>query len=613
MPERTVATTTQGGMPADPPSDGGLDRAHQRSRGYGLLEYDTPHYPILAADVLRLRREQNRALQTHALPVMEALYQQIANTHSMVALTDAKGLILHSFGDDDFLKKAARVALRAGSDWNEEHQGTNAIGTALAERRAVTVHGTQHFLRANQFLTCSSVPIFEPSGQLGGILDVTGDQRGYHAHTLALVRMSAQMIENHLFDHAFGHGFYLRFHSRREFIGTLMEGLVAFSGDGILLAANGSARFQLGLDGMAHERTLAALFGIAPGALLERCRLQSAWLELHLHGGVQVCVQAQWRGATPGAAPAPTPGTSALPHLRYLNTGDAQVGRLLDKVAKVIGRDIPILITGETGTGKELLAQAIHRDSPRAGASFVAVNCAAIPETLIESELFGYVDGAFSGARRKGYRGKLMQANGGTLFLDEIGDMPLPLQMRLLRVLQEREVEPLGGSGPLAVDFSLICATNRDLQAMIAAGRFREDLYYRINGLVVRLPPVRERSDLDVIVRKILQAESRHCGAREVSPEVMALFHRYAWPGNFRQLAALLRTACAIADDDGVIRPAHLPDDFMPDDAPSVALSRQEHDAIAAAVTAHRGNVSAAARALGISRNTIYRKLGSKH
>jgi transcriptional regulator of acetoin/glycerol metabolism len=612
MQDRDVAASGQ--TVPDVPADDCLDRAHQRSRGYGLLEYETPHYHILADDVLRLRREQNRALQAHAQPVMEALYQQIANTHSMVALTDAKGLILHSLGDDDFLKKAARVALRAGSDWHEERQGTNAIGTALAERRAVTVHGAQHFLRANQFLTCSCVPIFDPFGQLGGLLDVTGDQRGYHAHTRALVRMSAQMIENNLFDHTFNQGFYLRFHSRREFIGTLMEGLAAFSGDGTLLAANGSARFQLGLGDAPTAASLAELFGIAPGALLERCRLQTAWLELHLRDGVQVQVQAQWRGTIAGHAPGAASAAAPQPHLRYLNTGDAQVARLLDKIGRVIGRDIPILITGETGTGKELLAQAIHRDSPRAGAPFVAVNCAAIPEALIESELFGYEDGAFSGARRKGHRGKLTQANGGTLFLDEIGDMPLPLQVRLLRVLQEREVEPLGGSGPLAVDFSLICATNRDLQAMIAQGRFREDLYYRINGLVVRLPPVRERSDLEVIVRKILQAESRHCGAaRQVSPEVMALFRRYAWPGNFRQLAGLLRTACAIADDDGVIRPEHLPDDFSVDEPAAGVLSEQEHDAIVAAVAAHRGNVSAAARALGISRNTIYRKLGARH
>jgi transcriptional regulator with PAS, ATPase and Fis domain len=189
--------------------------------------------------------------------------------------------------------------------------------------------------------------------------------------------------------------------------------------------------------------------------------------------------------------------------LASLDTGDPQVAAVIAKVRKVIGKDIPILITGETGTGKELLAQAIHNDSPRRDGPFVAVNCASIPETLIESELFGYEEGAFTGARRKGALGKLVQANGGTLFLDEIGDMPYPLQVRLLRVLQERIVNPLGSAKSIPVDISVVCATHRSLREMIAQNLFREDLYYRLNGLVVKLPPLRERTDLAVVIEKI--------------------------------------------------------------------------------------------------------------
>ncbi|EGC97795.1 Fis family GAF modulated sigma54 specific transcriptional regulator, partial [Burkholderia sp. TJI49] len=270
-------------------------------------------------------------------------------------------------------------------------------------------------------------------------------------------------------------------------------------------------------------------------------------------------------------APAAQQPAAGLSRLNYLDTGDPQVASVIAKVHKVLGKDIPILITGETGTGKELLAQAIHNDSPRRDGPFVAVNCASIPETLIESELFGYEEGAFTGARRKGAIGKLLQANGGTLFLDEIGDMPYPLQMRLLRVLQERLVNPLGSTKTIAVDISIICATHRDLREMIAQNRFREDLYYRLNGLVVRLPPLRDRTDLAIVVQKMLQRETFAGAGRplSVAPEVMALFVRSSWPGNFRQLGNLLRTAAAMVDDDGEIRREHLPDDFfddLPDD-----------------------------------------------
>jgi transcriptional regulator with PAS, ATPase and Fis domain len=312
-----------------------------------------------------------------------------------------------------------------------------------------------------------------------------------------------------------------------------------------------------------------------------------------------------------------------LSGLRYLNTGDPQLEKVIDKVNRVLGRDIPILIMGETGTGKELLAQAIHNDSPRAMGPFVAVNCASIPESLIESELFGYEEGAFTGARKKGAAGKILQANGGTLFLDEIGDMPVSLQAHLLRVLQERMVTPLGSGKSIPVNVELICATNHNLRERIARGLFREDLYYRLNGLVVKLPPLRERTDLETVVGKILQSESEG-GPYTVSEEVLCLFRRHKWPGNFRQLTNLLRTAVIMAGGDHEIGLEHMPDDFLDDiDAmagPAAAgplpvaaagarLEDMELDAIMKSLEANGGNVSATARALGVSRNTIYRKL----
>ena len=625
-----------------------VEQSHQRSASYGLDATDNPDFSPLAKPDLSGVIEQNHVLYTYALPVMETLYEQIVNTTNMVILTDAQGVIMHSLGDDDFVERANRVALTPGVAWSEQRRGTNAIGTAIAEGTPTLVHADQHYLKANHILTCSAAPIFDPRGSVIGVLDVTGDCNSFHRHTMALVRMSAQMIENQLFAAAYQDGITLHFHSRPEFIGTLMEGIVSFTAGGRFAAANRSAMFQLGLPPQAlSTHTLNSLFGMGVSALFDHYRTATPQLlQLCLPSGVRVYARASVRLSNQVVCNAEPPRSeqqaaqaaqaaaraAADPHrlssLRYLNTGDPQISAVIDKLNKVIGRDIPILINGETGTGKELLAQAIHNDSPRASGPFVAVNCASIPETLIESELFGYEDGAFTGARKKGSIGKILQANGGTLFLDEIGDMPLNLQARLLRVLQERVVTPLGSAKSIPVNVSLICATHRNLREMIARGGFREDLYYRLNGLVVKLPPVRERTDFETVVNKLISAEANG-HHYTIAPDVMELFKQYNWPGNFRQLTNLLRTAMVMAGDEEQIGIEHLPDDFLDDvrtaakTEPQAAsgstnvnviqanakLEDVELTLIQKTLEAHGGNVSAAARALGISRNTIYRKI----
>jgi len=625
-----------------------IETSRQRSASYGLCPGAKPDFNPLDRTELSMLIEQNRMLHAHAVPAMETLYQQIINTHNMVILTDAKGVIVHSLGDDDFLEKANRVALQPGVAWSEECKGTNAIGTAIAEKVATLVHADQHYLAANHFLTCSAAPITDYQGNVVGVLDVSGDQRSFHKHTMALVRMSALMIENQLFSATFEDAITLHFHARPEFIGTLMEGIAAFTPGGRFLSANRNGLFQLGLSfASLQSHTFSSLFGLPVSSLYDHYRTATpGLLNLCMHSGVRVYGRAQLRlangvhaltsnnelismppspavQATSAAAQATIAANAArrLSGLRYLNTGDPQLELVIDKVNKVLGRDIPILVMGETGTGKELLAQAIHNDSPRAMGPFVAVNCASIPETLIESELFGYEDGAFSGARKKGSIGKILQANGGTLFLDEIGDMPLSLQARLLRVLQERMVTPLGSNKSIPVNVALICATHRNLREQIAQKAFREDLYYRLNGLVVKLPPLRERTDLETIVDKLLANES---GATRytAAPDIMQLFKQHNWPGNLRQLTNLLRTAMVMAGDDRQIRYEHLPDDFLDDiklaqGQASVApaadgLEQLTLSAIHKTLAAHGGNVSAAAKALGISRNTIYRKLQTK-
>jgi transcriptional regulator of acetoin/glycerol metabolism len=657
--------------PPDPVHLESITRSHERCTALGLSRVDRPdHASLLRAD-LAAARERNRRLYEHAAPVMELLLEQILATQSMVVLTDSRGTVLHSVGHDVFLQRASKVALAPGANWSESCKGTNAIGTALINEAPTVVHADEHFMRANGFLTCSAAPIFDPRGNMLGVLDVSGDQSSYHQHTMGLVKMSARMIENHWLNDDFRHALRLHFHARPEFIGTLMEGILAVGHDGRFLGANRSALDQLCMSGAAlRMNSVTSLLGMPVSSIIDHFRSPMAVpMPLTLANGRQVHGVARFNWPTwhaagsvasnadealvpapnaeplfnatrlPAATPVP-PSSAALSGLRYLQTGDAQMDAVIAKVRRVINRDIAVLVLGETGTGKELLARAIHHDSERARQPFVAVNCASIPESLIESELFGYEEGAFTGARRKGTIGKILQANGGTLFLDEIGDMPLPLQSRLLRVLQERQVSPLGSSKPLPIDVAVVAATHRNLREMISAQTFREDLYYRLNGLVVRLPSLRERSDLNTIVQKILRAE---CNGRvpELSDEVLQLLQRYRWPGNIRQLANVLRTAAVMAAGEPLITRSHLSDDFIEDARGAVAapcaaavsvaevprtevvaievepgssetattLEALELQTIKRALEEAGGNISVASKRLGISRNTIYRKL----
>ncbi len=694
------------GLKLGPDHVDAIDQSHERCAALGVSRIERPDHSPMGRSDLALARERNLRLHDHAAPVMEMLYDQIINTESMVVLCDASGTIIHSIGDDDFLAKASKVALQPGVNWSEHTKGTNAIGTALIEEVPTLVHADEHYMHANHFLTCSAAPILDPRGNILGVLDVTGDRASFHQHTMALVKMSARMIENHWLTDDYRNVMRLHFHSRVEFIGTLMEGILAISADGKIVGANRGALEQLGLSGAAlRMNSLTTLFGTTVNALVDRFRSPlSTPLPVHLNGGRQFHIHARfnwpvWSSLAEAVAdnPLPTaapqaqgttgadaggaaerqglaPGATATGGLAQLRTGDAQIASVIDKIRRVIDRDIPVLILGETGTGKELLARAIHVDSVRAKQAFVAVNCASIPETLIEAELFGYEDGAFTGARRKGAVGKIVQANGGTLFLDEIGDMPVALQAHLLRVLQERQVTPLGSSKSVAVDVSIICATHRNLREMIERKAFREDLFYRLNGLAVRLPPLRERSDLLALVRRILDQLTEPGGRqRHLQPnaDVLSLFQHYGWPGNVRQLFNVLRTAAVMAANEPTITREHLSDDFLEEaraaqpapladtlapaagavaaaetlagsqwakashaglpaapapapapgsTAPSPAwsgdaavpqrsLEEMEIDAIRHAVESAHGNISEASKRLGISRNTIYRKL----
>ena len=625
--------------------DESLSRSWERSRHAGLSPVDGLIEPPLCGDgELRQALSAEHDFLAQARPVMDFVFGQMRDSGSLVVLSDARGLLLHSLGDADFLSRAELVSLRPGALWHEADRGTNAIGTALAERRAIVIHGAEHYLERNGFLTCSAAPVFGPAGQLRGVLDISGDQRSRHPHTFALVRSAARMIEDRLFHARHTHERIVRLHTLVEGLGGVGEGLLALSEDGWVVGANTLAQQWLqlepaGIGACTLEQLTGARLALwPPGKVMRLTRSDRPALYARLD--VRADVRTDLRHA-----PQPAHAHVAGQEVPSKQTGpdlDPRVQEAISRASRVQRQGIAVLVQGESGSGKEVLARSLHNEGPRAHRPFVAVNCAALPEGLIEAELFGYVGGAFTGARREGSPGRIRDADGGTLFLDEIGDMPMGLQARLLRVLQDHAVVPVGGSKPVPVDFQLVSATHRQLKDAIAAGQFREDLYWRLNGLTVTLPPLRERQDFHAVVADMLQRIAQDMGlpsAPELHPGLRHAMAAHHWPGNLRQLHGVLRTACALLESDAhSLDWRHLPDDVAdalrtpigtsthagnapsmpgrpetPADAPTripeANLRQLSGQAIRQVVADTGGNMSEAARRLGISRNTLYRRL----
>ncbi|MGB7502289.1 MAG: sigma-54-dependent Fis family transcriptional regulator, partial [Azonexus sp.] len=492
----------EGGDLTGQPIDERLARSWRRSLAAGLSPTERlAHGDNLSGSELQRSLVRHHELVSHSRPLMEYLFEQVRHSQSMVILADNRGVLMHTLGDVDFLGKAERVALMPGASWHEQQRGTNAIGTALAEVSGVEIHGAEHYLERNGFLTCAAAPIVSATGELLGILDISGDQRSRHPHTLGLVNTAARMIENRLVLAACQRRIRLHLHAHPEGIGSVAEGIVALSDDGWIVGANRQGLALLGL--VAADIGATPLFRVLDvrlaQILAQAQHRPNQPILLRRHDGTTLYGQIQSELKMPVTVQ-PPPENPASDALTRLDTGDVRWRAAADKARRIAGKPIPLLLHGESGVGKELFARAVHESSPQKKGPFVAINCAALPENLIEAELFGYTPGAFTGARKEGSSGRLREAEGGTLFLDEIGDMPLAMQTRLLRVLQERQVTPLGGGAAVNVNFSLICATHCNLREAAEAGRFRNDLYYRINGLTLNLPALRERSDFPTLV-----------------------------------------------------------------------------------------------------------------
>lgn len=585
-----------------------LLRSWERCRQSGRAPQEHVVFdPVERNHLNALLEREHRFLQV-ARPELDVLAQRVSDVGYAVLLTDTAGQVLAVAGAMDRHSQPMRQAFRPGVDVSESAIGTSAMAVALAEQRLVRVLGPEHYFANNQIFHCCAAPVFDPRGRLMGTVDVTRDAPQVVTGVMGLTHQCAQQIERRLFDSLPG---FLTIE-----LADTQGAALAFDRDGVLLAANGTARHLLDMPMVREGCTFEDLFEGRFDAWASRAARQPTGRHpLQLHGGVRL------QGATLATPRAPTGQAHAGSIGRAPATGQAAVESTPPPHHRVALRaleaGLPVLVTGETGAGKEVAARALHQASPRALAPFLAINCGALTPELIASELFGHVEGAFTGAVRGGSIGKFEAARGGTVFLDEIGDMPLPLQVALLRVLDRGEVMPVGATQPRSVDVRVVCATHRDLQTRVAEGRFREDLYHRISGFVLAIPPLRERSDFDAVVDSL--CHQLGADATRLDGPLRADLRQRPWPGNVRQLRHALTLAFAVADPP---RPLAW-DDFGPATAPAAAppaarapetalsVRDTQHQAMVRALQQTRGNVTAAAALLGVGRATLYRHLKS--
>src|SRR5216684_4388027 len=603
--ENAWTTLEQRGAPPAELLSADIYDSWMRCISFGLDTLRPPSPQFVSPAILRQEQQRCSLVRGLALAEMHTLHQQIAGSNFMIAFANADGLLLDIISDPSFSDASNAASIRPGTVWTESICGTNGLGTAAHLKRAIVVHGREHFFSRYNNLTCVAAPIFAPDGELAGILDASSDCMSRQAHTQALVAMAATQIENGLFREHHRGNILIAFHNRGEYLHTLSAGLLAVDNEGRILAANRAAGVLLhGLPASPGRRfgdvfrTKFSTF-VDEGRRKERQRLEddvgSQFVSTIENTRQFPMIQGISRPRPPPPKAVATQFVSA----------DPTIAGVVRRIESAAARKMPILIRGETGTGKEQLARHAHAASGRAG-TFVPVNCAALPESLIEAELFGYADGAFTGARRGGAIGLVKEADGGTLFLDEIGDMPVSLQAVLLRLLDDWTVRPVGGA-KRQVDVLLVSATNASLDKAIAEGRFRSDLLYRLNALEVTLPRLRDRSDFEAIVHHLLGAIDPNC---EITPASIAHLAARPWPGNIRELRNML-ARFTLANTDGFIDEASV--EAMIDQAP-LTTSGSLHDIQRARILVvyaeAAGNISETARRLGVSRNTIYRALG---
>ena len=585
---------------------------------------------IVPEGQLRAHREESEPLIHIARSALERLYQQLRGLDYVLLLADRHGVAVDFLGHEADAGDLRHAGLYLGAEWREDRSGTSAVGACLETGEALTVHQSDHFDFTHTGLSCTAAPIYDMRGELAAVLDLSllrsPAQRASQNLALNLVTAAARRVEQANLMAQSGHDWVIRLAQSPDFLDVDPDASISIDARGRIRAmTHAGARLLAAaarLDWRQRQtligQPLERFFDIDLRHLPELRRNRPAQERIiRARDGSILFAHAMepQRPARRLRAQAP-PDDLAQPRLppalQALDTGDAALGALLRKAARLAPQALPILVQGETGAGKEYLARALHAASGRSGA-FVAINCAAIPEALLESELFGYLPGTWTGGASKGREGLVAAADQGTLFLDEIGDMPLALQAKLLRVLSESEITPLGARAPRAVAVRFISASHRPLAELVKSGSFREDLLYRLNAAELRLPALRQRSDLPALAERMLAPLGSHLRLGDAARAALAA---HAWPGNLRELHNALCYAAALCGPDGCITPEHLPDALQNVSAPAStpdALAQaalpDEARALEQLLTQCQGNISEVARLLSVSRSTIHRRI----
>lgn len=615
-----------------------ITTSHKRCRGYLIDKerifpirtfYNKEFYHIV---------EQNSQIIKIARPFMEILYDFLKNSGFSIYLTDNEGIVLTIIGDMDILDDLGKMGIVVGADMSEKSTGTNAIGTALAEDCSVQISGREHFINVYHVWTCSAATIHNEQGDVIGCLNLTGRYQLAHPHTLGLVVAAVKSIENQLKGEKIQGELFKTYQYLNKIMNSINSGIFATDTNGTVTSINNSACSMLDINeediiNKNIDNILNDWEYISYNIKLGRDYEDKEIIYPHVKGkkrfnlnvypiknkqngiigmvGIFKDIQNVYNLVNKYTA------------MRATYTFEDIIGKS-DKICEIKKQAIGIsnspstvLIQGESGTGKEIIAQSIHNRSGRRNSAFVAINCGAIPKSLIESELFGYEDGAFTGAKRGGQPGKFEIANGGTLFLDEIGEMPLDMQVNLLRVLQEGYVTRVGGSKYIKVDVRIIASTNKDLKEQVEKGNFREDLFYRLSVIPIYMPPLREREgDIKILIEHFLNIKAVKLGKPlpKINHGLYEKLLGYNWPGNVREMENCIEN---IVNLNGKTTFVFNNNTILSENSKSnnsiecemCSLAQLEIKAIIHCIDKCNGNIAKASKILGINRSTIYAKL----
>lgn len=635
-----------------------INDSHQRSLGWGINKYNFSPEVLPNSTHLEEKLVQNERLLNSAGPFVQLLSEFVAESGLLVMLTDNEGCILKIAGNAALMERTHEAGLIRGAFMSEKSVGTNAIAMALDENSPVQITGEEHFKELFHKWSCSAAPLHNEKGNIIGCLNISGYANNMYPHILGLVVASAKAIEYQL--KSFFSDMRLKdaYQFVSQILNTLEFGVLATDIKGEIRRANNlaSALLRNTIEKL-EKSSMESLFPSWPDLLL-RIRKNKPVLDedVQLSRGrnkatfnVNIYPLKDGDGTISGTVVTlrdmkrvykmvnKYTGMEARYHFDDLIGESDEMKRVVEYCRNIANSPSTVLIQGESGTGKEVLAQSIHNYSSRKDGGFVALNCGAIPDSLIESELFGYTEGAFTSASKGGKPGKFELADGGTLFLDEIGEMQMDMQVKLLRAIQERTVTRVGGDKPVPVDVRIIAATNKNLLQEVKSGTFRQDLYYRLSVIPVYIPPLRKRrEDIPMLINFFLSLKS--VKLRKQLPDMdNKLFKKlvyYDWPGNVRELENFIEKYVNLegnlAWEDEIMNPevyrdkpekyedvlstglSKLPAGNNEDyniQKPLVSLVELEREAIINAIRVLEGNMTRVAATLGISRNALYQKM----